>query len=144
MDEKKKKLLEFIKKQTLAVISTTNAENNSESAVLEFGETDGLELIFDTYNTSRKYKNLQRNKNVSFVIGWDENITIQYEGTAEEIKGESAKKYKEAYWSKNPQAKRWESREGISYFKVTPKWIRYSNLTQDPWDIFEVNFSYER
>ncbi|KKR71497.1 MAG: hypothetical protein UU14_C0026G0007 [Candidatus Roizmanbacteria bacterium GW2011_GWB1_40_7] len=121
--DRKQVILDFIKKQKLAVISTVGIDNKPESAVLEFGETEELELIFDTLTSSRKYKNLQTNKNVSFVVGWDENITVQYEG----------------YWNKNPKAQRWESTEGITYFKVAPKWIRYSDLNKNPWDVFEIN-----
>ena len=131
-------ILDFIKNHKIAVISTVG-DNKPESAVLEFGETNDLELIFDTFITSRKYKNLQKNKNVSFVIGWDEDITVQYEGIAEELTGESGAKYKQAYWAKNPKAKRWESNKEITYFKVTPRWIRYSDLNQDPWDVFEIS-----
>ncbi len=67
----KQLVLDFIRKQKLAVISTVGNKGIPESAVLEFGETEKLELVFDTFTTSRKYKNLQTNKNVSFVIGWD-------------------------------------------------------------------------
>lgn len=136
--DKKQIILDFIKKRKLAVISAVG-DNKPESAVLEFGETDDLEIVFDTFTSSRKYKNFQTNKNTSFVIGWDEDITVQYEGEAEEIRGEEAKKYKQAYWNKNPKAQRWGMREGITYFKVTPKWIRYSDLNKDPWYVFEIN-----
>lgn len=68
----------------------------------------------------------------------NDDITVQYEGVAEELRGEDSIKYKQAYWAKNPKAERWESREGITYFKVTPKWIRYSDLNRDPWDVFEI------
>lgn len=136
--DKKKIILDFIKKHTLAVISTVGADHKPESAVLEFGETDELELIFDTFKSSRKYKKLQTNTYVAFVIGWDDDITVQYEGIAGEVVGEQASKYKKAYWAKNPKAERWESREGITYFKVTPTWIRYSDLTVDPWNIIEI------
>lgn len=76
----KKQVLDFIKKHRLAVLSTVNSNNKPESAVLEFGETDDFEIIFDTFSSTRKYKNLKQNNNVSLVIGWDENITIQYGG----------------------------------------------------------------
>jgi len=135
----KKIILDFIKKQRLAVISTVGIDSKPESAVLEFGETEKLEIIFDTFSTSRKYKNLQTNKNVSLVIGWDENITVQYEGVAEEVRGKEAKEYQQIYWNKNPKAQRWESREDITYFKVMPKWIRYSDLRKEPWEVFEIS-----
>lgn len=136
--DKKQIILDFIKKQKLAVMSTVGEDGKPESAVLEFGETDELELVFDTFTGSRKYKNLQIHKDVSFVIGWDKDITVQYEGVAEEITGEKAKKFQRAFWNKNPKAKRWEFREGIVYFKVTLTWIRYSDLSKDPWDIVEI------
>lgn len=136
----KKDILKFIRKHKLAVLSTVTPDNKSQSAVLEFGETDDLELIFDMFKSSRKYKNLKKNKNVSVVIGWDDNITVQYEGLAEELEGDAAKKYKEAYWRKNPRAKRWENRKGITYVKVKPQWIRYSDLNYHPWKIFEFSF----
>jgi len=136
----KSQILDFVKKHKLAVLSTVSSENKSQSAVLEFGETDDFEIIFDTFSTARKYKNLKQNNNVSLVIGWDENITVQYEGTAEELKGEEAEKYKEIYWKKNPEARRWAEREGIVYFKVKPVWIRYSDLNRHPWEIHELEF----
>ena len=137
MDDKKL-ILDFIKKQKLAVISTISPKNIPQSAVLEFGETNDLEIIVDMFISSRKYKNLQTNPNVSLVIGWDENITVQYEGIAEELIGDKATYYKNVYWKKNPEAKRWESQEGITYFKITPKWIRYSDLRKHPWEIKEI------
>ena len=51
----KEKVLNFIKGERLAVLSTVTPDNKSESAVLEFGETDNLEIIFDTFHTYRKY-----------------------------------------------------------------------------------------
>ncbi|MBI4137031.1 pyridoxamine 5'-phosphate oxidase family protein [Candidatus Roizmanbacteria bacterium] len=131
-------ILEFISHEKLAVIATVGTDSKPESAVLEFGQTDSLELIFDCFSSSRKYNNLQTNKNVAFVIGWDNNITVQYEGIATELTGSNATLYKETYWKKNPEAKRWDSREGITYFKVSPRWIRYSDLNADPWKVIEV------
>lgn len=131
-------ILEFIKRQKLAVISTVSIDNKPESAVLEFGQTNELELIFETFTSSRKYKNLLTNQHVSFVIGWDENMTVQYEGVAEELNSDNALPYKQIYWEKNPHAKRWASREGIVYFKVKPTWIRFSDLNKHPWDISEI------
>jgi|SRR3989344_3346379 len=137
---KKKLIREFIRKHTLAVISTVTDQNTPEAAVIEFGDTDTLELIFDTFSTYRKYNNLQHNTHVAFVIGWDENITVQYEGKAYELVGEEQKTYKQIYFAKNPKAKKWEKKPEIRYFKVIPQWIRYSNLNVDPWEIHEVTF----
>lgn len=140
MVNKKKTILSFIKKHLIAVISTVNPQNNPESAVVEFGERDNLELIFDAFSNSRKVKNIRSNPNVTFVIGWDEDITVQYEGKAIELKGKDLNKYKEIYKKKNPNISKWEEVKGIVFLKVIPKWIRYSDLNKDPWEIFELNF----
>ena len=140
MMSQKQKILDFIKRNKLMVISTINPQGIPQSAVLEFGETDNLEIIFDTFNTARKYRNLKHNQNISLVIGWDENITVQYDGEAIELEGEELKRYKKFYFKKNPEAQRWEKRQGIRYFKTLPKWVRYSDLNKDPWEVIELEF----
>lgn len=135
----KKLIRDFIGKHEIAVISTVTPEGNPEAAVIEFGDTDELELIFDTLTTYRKYKNLQHNNQVAFVIGWDEDITVQYEGETHELFGEEQEKYKQIYFQKNPKARKWEQKQETRYFKVIPRWIRYSNLNTNPWEIYEIN-----
>ncbi|MFA5954480.1 MAG: pyridoxamine 5'-phosphate oxidase family protein [Patescibacteria group bacterium] len=138
MPTNKQKILEFIKAHHIAVVATTDTEK-PEAAVVEYGETDELELIIDTFISSRKSKNILHNPNVALVIGWDNNITLQYEGEATELKGSELEKSKEIYFKKNPRAKEWDGREGIVYFKIIPKWIRYSDLNKHPWEVFEIN-----
>lgn len=120
-------------------MSTVNPAGKPQSAVVEFGDTDDLEIIFDTFANARKYKNLQNCKDVSIVVGWDNNITVQYEGKAQELFGEELERCKEIYFGKNPDAKKWD-KVGIKYFKVQPAWIRYSDLNKDPWEVFEIEF----
>jgi|SRR3989344_3901667 len=118
--DKKQIILDFIKRHDLGVVATSYSDK-PEAAVIEYGETENLELIFDAFVSSRKYQNLLKNPKTAFVIGWDENITVQYEEEASELKGEELNKYKEIHFNKNPRAKKWEGREGITYFKLVPK-----------------------
>ena len=138
--DKKKVILDFIKKHKISVISTVNSQNRPEAAVIEFGETDNHELIFDALENSRKVQNIKQNNQVAFVVGWDDNITIQYEGEAFELLGDELEKYKKIYFSKNPNAQKWENVEGTKFFKVIPKWIRYSDLNKEHWEVFEIEF----
>ena len=131
-------LKQFVHQHTLAVIAT-QGESCPESAVIEFGD-NGLELIFDTYRDSRKCQNIERSAKVSFVIGWDENKTVQYEGEAVLLKGDEKERYKQLYFAKLPEAQKWQHEPGILYYKVLPKWIRFSNLNVHPWDVKEFNF----
>ena len=137
--EIKKLVLDFVKKRKFAVLSTVTPEGLPEAALIEFGETDELELIFETMATYRKYTNLQLNNRVALVIGWEEAITVQYEGIAHELSGEELKKYQQYFYKKNPRAERWEEHPGSRVFKVVPTWIKYGDFGVDPWQIHEIN-----
>jgi pyridoxine/pyridoxamine 5'-phosphate oxidase len=138
----KQKILDFIKSKKLAVISTINSGEKPQSAVVAFSETKNLEIIFGTFSTTRKYKNLQENKNVSIVIGWDEaeNITVQYEGTAEEVKGKELETCREIQLKKNPSSRKYAYEKEQRYFKIKPTWIRYSDFSKEPEEIFNIVF----
>src|SRR5260221_9584663 len=128
----------FIHRHDLAVISTLGKEY-PESAVVEFAD-ENFVLIFDTHDTSRKHKNILASPNVSLVIGWDENKTVQYEGEAALLEGDELMHYKQIYFEKNPEAQKWGNAPEMAYFKVTPKWVRLTDLNTKPWTISEFNF----
>lgn len=134
----KKAIHDFIKTHDLTVISTVGSDSVPESAVIRFAQTPRLELVFLTFTNSRKYKNIMANHSVSFVIGWDERITVQYVGLAEELQGKDKSRYQKLFYAKNPKAIKWEEKKTVAFFKVVPKWIRYSDLNKDPWEIFEL------
>jgi len=137
----KKFIHDFIHKQKLAVLATVDKSNKPEAAVIEFGETPDLQIIFNTLaGSSRKYDNLLKNKSVAFAIGWEDNITVQYEGMAREIKGEEKDKYKKIFYQKTPDAAKWDSHPEIRYFLVTPSWVRYADYDGKPYKIIELNF----
>ncbi len=135
---KKETIRRLINQSKLAVLSTITPENTSESAVVEVSARDNLELIFDTLPIFRKYKNLNNNQNVSVVIGW-EPATIQYEGIATELTGDVLEEYKQIHFSKFPEAVKFE-KLGIKFFRVIPRWIRYTDVSRQPWEVFEVEF----
>src|SRR3989344_962237 len=93
--EAKQKILDFLKKHSLTVLSYVNEKDTPQSATIEYMVTDNLEILFNTFSDKRKYKNIVERSDVSFVVGWDwdENITVQYEGIAEELKGIDLLKY---------------------------------------------------
>lgn len=136
----KDKVLEFIKNQDLTVIATISNEGKPNSAVIGFAITNDFDLIFGTYSDSRKYSNLLKKSNCAFVIGWDKNITVQYEGTAEELNEIDSKTYKEILFAKNPSSRKYDLDPRQKYFKVRPKWVRYTELSKEPWYIVELNF----
>ncbi|MDO8529952.1 MAG: pyridoxamine 5'-phosphate oxidase family protein [bacterium] len=142
IEEAKKRIRDFMKENMLTVISTVDVDGNKpESAVIAFAERENFELIFGTSNTTRKYRNLQKNPNVSFVIGWDSNTgTVQYEGVARELSREESPTYSSILIAKNPRSEKFVHKEDQRYFLVKPTWIRILDMTKSPDETFEINF----
>ena len=128
-------LYNYIHSYTYGVLSTVDSQGLPEAAVMMYGDTKNFELIFDTLNTTRKYNNLQQNSHIAFAIGREDGTTVQYEGIATELFGEELLTYKKIMFAKNDSFAKWEALPGMTYFKVTPKWIRYSSMDAKPWEI---------
>jgi general stress protein 26 len=79
----KRKCHAFIHARSLAVIATTGSDGKPEAALMNIAVTPELEIIFETTDVTRKFANLKANSRVSFVIGWDDDETLQYDGVAE-------------------------------------------------------------
>ncbi len=78
-------ILEFLRQHTLAVIATSSRDGRPEAAAIDFSVRDDLEIVFDTFEHTRKFANLSDQSHVALVIGWDNGITIQYEGEAAKV-----------------------------------------------------------
>ena len=136
----KKALLEFIKKHKIAVISTFG-DKYPESSVVDFVANDQFEIIFNTFVGSRKYKNIFTNdsRHVSFVIGWENLETVQYEGQALEVDNESLNEILEEHSKNFEYIRNWKVDE-MRWFRVIPKWIKYSDYNKKPPKIEEFSF----
>jgi hypothetical protein len=130
----------FMNGERLAVLSTVSVEEQPEAALVGFAVTPELELIFDTVKESRKYPNLKSNPRMAWVIGCTTEVSVQYEGVAEELDGEELAKYKKTYFAKfldGPVRERWP---GITYFVVRPKWVRFCDYNPATRRIEEMRF----
>jgi general stress protein 26 len=136
----KQELYAFIRQHDQAVLATVSPSFTSESALVVVAVTPDLELIFDTVRSSRKYANLKENPSISFVIGWKGEITLQYEGVAEEPVGDELHRYKSLYFARYPDGRSREVWPGIVYFKVRPKWIRYCDYDPESRELPEFTF----
>ncbi|PIQ79631.1 hypothetical protein COV81_01505 [Candidatus Peregrinibacteria bacterium CG11_big_fil_rev_8_21_14_0_20_41_10] len=142
--ENKAKVLAFLRQNPLTTISTISAiSQKPQSALVAFCETENLELIFETYNFTRKNSNLKANANTSFVIGWDpiKHINVQYEGVASPIPAVDLPYYKAVFLTKNtPCTEEYINNPLAQLYKVSPIWLRYSDYTQTPAEVFEIDF----
>ena len=134
----RQQLYEFIQRHKLGVLATISENRLPEAAVVGIAVTTELELVFDTLGKSRKSQNLRRNRQIAFVVGWDEEITVQYEGEADEPQGGELDRCKQVYFANWPDgvARQWWP--DITYFRVRPKWIRYSDFNKTPVEVEEL------
>ncbi len=138
-DDQLKLVADIIRAHTLAVVSSS-WQGKPQSAVVVFSQRGDFELVFGTSNATRKYRNLKADPHCAVVVGWDDFKTIQYEGIASEVGKEDFAKYKEIHLEKNPGSAIYADLDTQRYFKLTPHWIRYTDISQDPEFSFELVF----
>jgi general stress protein 26 len=136
----KDEVFNFIEGEGLGVIATVGEDGAPEAALVGVAVTPKLELVFDTVRSSRKYPNLKSNSHIAFVIGCTTEVTVQYEGIAEELAGEELAKYQKIYFAKFKDGPTRQGWPGITYFVVRPKWVRYCDYNPDKRRIEEQMF----
>lgn len=125
-------LLEFLRAQPWAVESSVTGEGAPQAAVVGVAVTDQFELVFDTLGTSRKACNLRANPRIAVVIGWDDGRTAQIEGVADEPVGATLLRLRDAYLRRFPDGHERAALPDITYFRILPRWIRYSDFRTTP------------
>jgi hypothetical protein len=124
------KVAEFVRAKLLAVQASSSELGQPQAAVIGVVTSDRLELFFDTLVTSRKCANLRKDPRIALVVGWDldEGCTAQIEGVADEPVGEDLACLKELYFARFPDGREREKSPDITYFRVRPHWIRFSDF----------------
>jgi hypothetical protein len=121
---------EFVGRQLLAIEASNGELGQPQAAVIGIVSNAALELFFDTLTTSRKCANLRRDPRITLVVGWDlaEACTAQIEGIADEPTGADLSRLKELYFARFPDGREREKSPDITYFRVRPHWIRFSDF----------------
>jgi general stress protein 26 len=130
----------FVRRHKYAVEASVAEGGAPQAAVVGIIATDELEVFFDTLTTSRKAENLRRDPRIAFVIGWDEEQTVQFEGVADEPSGPDLARLKAIYFDRFPDGRERERQPDIAYFRVRPKWARYSDFRSPDVKIAELRF----
>jgi general stress protein 26 len=131
-------LLTFMRHERYATQASASLDGVPQAAIVGIAVSDRFELIFDTIATSRKMTNLRTNPKVAFVIGpQNSEQTVQYEGFSDEPSGAELDRLLAFYYERFPDGPERRSWPGLTYVRVTPTWIRYSDFTADPPEIIE-------
>jgi general stress protein 26 len=136
---KRNEIYDFIKARRYGVVSTVSQNGTPEAAFVGLAVTPGVELIFETINTTRKYENLKRDPRVAIVIGGDDGKTLQYEGIADEPDEYGRDAFKSIYYEILPENRSHDGWPGLVYIRVRPRWIRLSDYGT-PWRVEEFRF----
>ena len=121
-------LLEFLQRHRLGVVGTISPDGDPQSSLVGIAVTEQLEIVFDTLSTTRKCRNLRRHPRICAVVGWDQEITVQYEGIADEPTGPELARLKKLYFAVYPECIDHQKWDGITYFRIRPTWIRCSDF----------------
>jgi general stress protein 26 len=139
----KAEVLQFMRTHSLGVQASVSGSNSPQAAVVGFVVTDNFEIIFDTVATTRKVVNLRQNPRCAFVIGGvteGDERTVQYAGVADEPAGDELADLRELYFARFPDGRERQRWPGLTYVRIKPQWLRYSDWNQVPPLIVEFEF----
>jgi general stress protein 26 len=137
----REQLLAFMRQERYAVQASVAADGAPQAALVGVVVTDDFELFFDTLGTSRKAANLRRNPAVAFVLGPTDAgavRTVQFEGVADEPEGAELERLRELYFTTFPDGRARQNLPDITYVRVRPRWVRYSDFSTAPAAIVEL------
>ncbi len=130
-------LVRFVRQRGLAVVATHGPGGVPEAALVGVAATDHGEIIFDTSIHSRKYRNLQAFPQVAVVIGWEDEVTVQCEGSADILTGTERDRCLNAYFEQYPDGRQRAEDPNIAHVRIRPRWVRHSDYRPSTFGIHE-------
>jgi uncharacterized pyridoxamine 5'-phosphate oxidase family protein len=134
-----KSIIAFLRKHQLAVQASVSADGAPQAAVVGFAVSEAFEIIFDMLESHRKFRNLRQNPRIALVIGWDDEKTVQLEGTVDFPTGAELARIRDVYFGPYPDGRDRLACPGITHARVRPTWVRFSDFTTNPPSIVELS-----
>jgi len=128
-------VLDFLRLHRYAVEGSVHANGSPQAALVGFVVNDRMEFFFDSFDSTRKVANLHADKRIALVVGGHtigDERTVQIEGTADHPDGEELLEFQRQYFAILPDGRRRSKLPGITYFRVRPRWLRYSDYNVTP------------
>ncbi len=120
----------FLRTHRFCVVATASHAGRPQAAVVGFAVSDDLEIVFDTVASSRKVPNLVQNPEVAVVVGCGPGEqTAQIQGLADVPEGAELDRVKRVYFDAWPDGVGRQAWEGITYVRIRPTWVRYSDFS---------------
>jgi hypothetical protein len=125
----------LVRAQPWAVEATISDRIVPQAAVIGIAVNDSLDVLFDTLKSAQKHRNLCVNDWVALVVGWDDNISVQLQGHADQPTGAELGALKSIYFERFPEGRTRERLPDTAYWRIRPTTIRYSDFSVEPADI---------
>ncbi len=127
-------LLSYMRAHRVAVVATAGADGAPQCALVGVAITDDLEIIFDTTADTRKHRNLVNDPRIAVTFTGPGEKTLQYEGWGIPVSpsNDADAPYREAYYSTWPDGRERAQWASIAYWRITPRWARFSDYTRGP------------
>ena len=135
-------LLAFMQQELYAVQASVNDDGAPQAAIVGVLVSEQFEVFFDTLANSRKTSNLRRRPRAAMVLGpaaTGSARTVQVEGLADEPTGDDLARLLQLYFARFPDGRERQRLPGITYWRIRPTWIRFSDFSKDPPQIVEVS-----
>jgi pyridoxine/pyridoxamine 5'-phosphate oxidase len=131
----------FVTTVKLGVVATVGLGGEPQAALVGIAATDRGELVFDTSDSARKFRNVQRTGRVAVVVGgWDEELTYQIEGVADVPAGDELTRCQEAYFVQYSEGRQRAASGSIGYVRVIPTWVRRADFRSEIVETTEATF----
>lgn len=137
----KDRLLAFMRQELYAVQASVNDDGVPQAAIVGAIVSEQFEVFFDTLGSSRKVRNLRQRPHVAMVLGpaaAGSAQTIQLAGRADEPRGDDLDRLLGLYFARFPDGRERQRLPDITYWRVRPTWIRFSDFSVDPPHIVEI------
>ncbi len=121
-------------------IATVGEDGEPQASTIEFC-VQGNAILFDSFEASRKVKNIERGSRVALVIMPSETSTVQLQGEALVLTGDERDRAVETYIAKIPRASGWINNDDVKVFSVRLSWARHIDVSTHPWNVYECTLN---
>jgi hypothetical protein len=130
-----------MRQEPYAVQASARDDGMPQAAIVGVVVSEQFEVFFDTLGSSRKASNLRRRPHAAMVLGptaAGSAHTLQLEGRVDEPRGADLDRLLELYFARFPDGRDRQRLPDITYWRLRPTWIRFSDFSVDPPHIVEI------
>ena len=139
LESTRRRIKAFLAAHTTLTLATVAETGQPQAAPLFFAETETLDLIFISEQKVRHSQNIARDQRVAATVyadgqAWQSIQGLQLEGRCEALSPDAAQVARDVYLTKYPFIAEntflAEMLDKITFYKISPIWIRLIDNTQ--------------